>query len=49
MNRRTDYTFATLLTERQAAIDSKYKHDIRMAFLCFPLVCAVAWLILAMF
>ena len=49
MNRRTDYSYSNLLTERQAAIDSKYKHDIRMALWCFPLVCAVAWLILAMF
>lgn len=49
MNRRTDYSYSNLLTERQAEIDSKYKHDIRMALACFPLVCAVAWLILAMF
>lgn len=49
MSRRDEYTYFNLLTERQAAIDSKYKHDIRMASLCFPLVSAVAWLILAMF
>ena len=49
MNRRGDYTFGTLLIERQAAIDSKYKHDIRMALWCFPLICAVASVILAIF
>ena len=49
MNRREDYSFGTLLTERYAAADATYKHDLRMALLFAPLGASVAILILAMF
>ena len=49
MIRREENHWAEYYDLRMKEIDATYKHDLKMAALCFPLVCAVAWAILAMF
>ncbi len=49
MIRREENHWHEWCNEQMHETENTYKHDLKMAALCFPLVCIVAWMILAMF